>query len=445
MGVVVYPPGMTLTLTNRRLPLSTAIALDSGEKAQLSAVLASEDAGTIARARKDEEWASLELLDVLREGQLAYRLVLYPFGSGVLYQGTTTKILFDVVQHGIELHEGTPLTLLTELKAAFARDGKRLGIRESVDFDAPKEKAKPLGHEQILAVTEPKIASRKKLTDDEARAVFRALKNEVRALEGPVRASRLSPLGRRLATVMAKGGRFMVQHLGAIGLPAEPRALEVWLGLRPAAGLQQTIAVSGLEQSILDHARAVVKGKLDGDGLIEAIAALDQDEAVAVLDRLLRFDPEERMSSFPWEVTETAAARWLVKLVNRLGDAAVTKVGELLLLEGSGTVPRIYVWSQVTPNIAATPAQVVEELKDLRDNWNEPELLAELLHKLPDGKSILAGLSVATASGSTERVPAPKASKDRAPAKKAATKKAPAKKAPAKKAATKKAPAKKGR
>jgi hypothetical protein len=429
---------MTLTLTNRRLPLSTAIALDSGEKAQLTAVLASEDAGTIARARKDEEWASLELVDVLREGQLAYRLVLYPFGSGVLYEGNSTKILFDVVQHGIELHEGTPLTLVTELEAAFARDGKKLGIRESIDFDAPNEKAKPLGPEQILSVTEPKIASRQKLTDDEERAVFVALQGEVSAIDGALTAARLTPLGRRLATVMAKGSRFMIQHLGTMGLPGEPRALEVWLGLVQATGLQQTIAVSGKEQSILEHARAVVKGKLDGDGLIEAIAALGQEEAVGVLDGLLRFDPKERITSFPWEVTETTAARWLVKLVNRLGDAAVTKVGELLLLEGSGTVPRIYVWSQVTPNIAATPAQVAEELTHLKDAWNGPELLSEILPKLPDGKSILPGLSVATTGGSTKRGPASKASEERAPAKKAATKKAPTKKAPTKKAPTKK-------
>jgi hypothetical protein len=362
--------------------------------------------------------------------------VLYPFGSGVLYEGTSTKILFDVVQHGIELHEGTPLTLVTELEAAFARDGKSLGIRESIDFDAPKEKAKPLGPEQILAIAEPKIDAQQKLTDDEERAVFVALKGEVSALEGALTAARLTPLGRRLATVMAKGSRFMIQHLGTMGLPREPRALEVWLGLVQATGLQQAITVAGKEQSVLEHARAVVKGQLDGEALIEAIAALGRDEAVAVLDRLLRFDPKERITSFPWEVTGAAAARWLVKLVNRLGDAAVTKVGELLLLEGSGTVPRIYVWSQVTPSIPATPARVAEELILLKDAWNGPELLSEILPKLPDGQSILPGLAVTKAASK-------EAASKSAPAKSAPAKKAPAKKAPAKKAPAKKAPAKK--
>jgi hypothetical protein len=57
--------------------------------------------------------------------------------------------------------------------------------------------------------------------------------------------------------------------------------------------------VKGSEQSILEHARAVVKGTLDGEALIDAISALAEAESIFVLDRMLRFDDAERMTSFP--------------------------------------------------------------------------------------------------------------------------------------------------
>jgi hypothetical protein len=79
----------------------------------------------------------------------------------------------------------------------------------------------------------------------------------------------------------------------------------------------------------------------------------------------------------------------LVKLVNRLGAKAVAKVGELVTLPGGGTPPRIYVWSQVTPNIAATPRKVAAELRCMGEE--EQALLSEILAKLPDAERILSG------------------------------------------------------
>jgi hypothetical protein len=290
---------MSLSLAHRRLPLSEGLALDASEEAQVNAVLQSEGAGTITRAREDVEWSGLELIDVLRSGQLSYRMLLYPFGSGVLYEGVGTNVLLHVVQHGIELCEGTPDALVAELAAAFARDAKKLGIRESIDFRAPKRRPKPLAPDAILALAERKVARRQKLSDDEVTAVFRALRSEVSALDGSITAARLSPLGRRLATVMARGGRFLLRRLSDFGLPGESGALEVWLGLREATGLHRALQVKGSEQSILEHARAVVKGTLDGEALIDAISALAEAESIFVLDRMLRFDDAERMTSFP--------------------------------------------------------------------------------------------------------------------------------------------------
>lgn len=398
---------MSLTLTRRRLPLSAAVALDASEEKQIMAVLASEGAGTIDRAREDEAWSGLELIDVLRDGQLSYRMVLYPFGSGVLYEGTSTKELLDIVQHGIELRDGTPVSLIAELEAAFARDAKKLGIAESIDFRAPKQKPKPLAPEAILALTEPKIARRKELSDDEVTAVFRALKMELSALDGALTAERLSPLGRRLATVMARGGRFMLKRLADLGLPSESSALEVWLGLREATGLQRTLAVKGREASILEHARAVVKGTLDGDALIDALTALPEAESLFILDRMLRFDPDERITSFPWDETKTSAARWLVKLVNRLGAPAIPMVRKLLIREGVSDAARIYVWSQVTPNIRTIPAAVAAKLPYLRDS--EHALLPEILAKLPEAARILSGAT----KGAVDE-PAPKTAKAKA-------------------------------
>lgn len=421
-----------LKLTNRRLPLASAMALDASEKAQVSHVLKSEDAGSIASARKDEEWSSLELVDVMRGGALAYRFVLYPFGSGTLFEGTSTKVLFDVVQHGIELHAGTPGALVAELGEAFARDAKGLGVRETVDFDAPEKKPDALTSEEALAAAEPKIAAGKPLTDGEVTAVSVALKRELGKSDGPRRAEDLSPIARRLATVMAKGGRFLTKSLDGIGLPNEGRALEVWLGLRSAAGLQRAIMVGGREASVLEHARAVVKGKQDGAPVIDAISVLGERDAVEILDRLLRFDPDERITSFPWEVSEGVAARWLVQLTQGIGPAAVAKVGELVLAKlVTGNLARIYVWSQVTPKITATPAAFAKRIRELHAQGDWQGFLPSLLAKLPDADEVLPGyVPPAPAPGKS----AP--SKKKAPAQKAApTKKAPAKKAPTKKPA----------
>jgi hypothetical protein len=397
---------MSLELVRRRTPIEAPADLDASERAQVENVLASEGVASIEAARQVGEWAGLELVDVLRGGALAYRLVLHPFGNGVLFEGTTTRPLLDVIQHHVEVRAGTEPALAEELVAAFQRDARALGITEVIASLRPAPTRAAPRLEEWLAEVEAKIASGTRLEDSEQDRLVGELARAVggRRPDRPVAREELSPIARRLILVIADGGRLLHQ-LGELGLPIGAPGLRALAGPGQASGVHRTIEISGVSRSVLEHARAVASGQGDGDALVEAIVRLGEASATEILDRLLRFDPDERMTSFPWGESEAAAARWLTRLVVRMGAPGLERATALVGLEDApGWLARAYVWALASPRVVSTPARVATGIRDLwHPERSSPQrrsdaalLLAKLLARLPDGPALVEAASTHT-------------------------------------------------
>ncbi|MEO8799990.1 MAG: hypothetical protein ABI551_18985, partial [Polyangiaceae bacterium] len=152
---------------------TTWAKLDAAEKKQLKAL---RDEVTAA-----EENGGIEAMDVIdeRTSKPVYQLYLWPFGDGVLMKGGTTKVVATVVQHGFDPDPPDP-KLSEQMAAAYSAAGKRLTIREMVDFTPATNKASPkpasVGKggslaEQIAALR-ARVAGGETVASDEIDAYF---------------------------------------------------------------------------------------------------------------------------------------------------------------------------------------------------------------------------------------------------------------------------------
>ena len=141
-----------LRLDNRRKPFEGTLAeLDKGVRAQLTQLVKEEEKlpleKVFARSPEVDEqsetpWRALEVVDVVdvATNKPKYQLHLWPYGSGALFEHGKTKLLLNVVQHGIdfsgELAEDDAGDLVRDLEKAYKEGRRRLKIDEVIDFDA---------------------------------------------------------------------------------------------------------------------------------------------------------------------------------------------------------------------------------------------------------------------------------------------------------------------
>lgn len=133
------PPG--LRLDNLRRPEDDLAALGAPQKKQVALLLDQACGETIKAAAKNEESIlhGMQLVDVVdqKTGKVAYELYLFGFGDGALFEGGTTTVVGNVVQHGFALEEPAP-ALHRALEAAWKEGRKRLGVDEEIDFGEAK-------------------------------------------------------------------------------------------------------------------------------------------------------------------------------------------------------------------------------------------------------------------------------------------------------------------
>lgn len=125
--------GQTLRFENHRRPFTMLAKLPAKQRKQLQLLATNNDAGAIAKLVDNDDWNSMELVDVVDivSGATTHELYLWPYGSGRLYAHDSTTAVASIIQHAYEATPGD-LPLRTALAAAYATAKPKL--RELVDF-----------------------------------------------------------------------------------------------------------------------------------------------------------------------------------------------------------------------------------------------------------------------------------------------------------------------
>jgi hypothetical protein len=218
-----------LRLVNHRRPFAMLDALPAAQRAQLTRLTRQNRAGKPSALVAHEDWAPMELVDVLdvASNTVTHQLYVWPWGSGELFVHDTTERAGVIIQHGFD-QEVDDQPFRAALAAAYARAQPRLA--ETVDFQLDK----------------PRPPTPAEIEDKDAATAAAAYARLAEAL-GPSDEryrdyAALTPA--QQATIRAVFKSTLVQlitsrhDLRALGLPPECR-LRSWCGHSPASELEQ--------------------------------------------------------------------------------------------------------------------------------------------------------------------------------------------------------------
>lgn len=136
----------SLRLTNYRKPFrGDPSALTDAQRDQLQALIASNmdsegmtlaDFFDDATSEEDQPLKALEYIDVVdtRTDEIVANLLLYPFGDGAVVHAGTTKMIANIVQHGVTPHKTTTPEWLADFALAWAEGATRLGVDDPGHF-----------------------------------------------------------------------------------------------------------------------------------------------------------------------------------------------------------------------------------------------------------------------------------------------------------------------
>jgi hypothetical protein len=136
----------SLRLANRRKPFQGPIGeLTGAQRLRLAALIESdmdsegktlEDFFSDAVSEEDFPLKALEQIDVLdtTTGAVVADLLLYPFGNGAVVHPGTTKMIANIVQHGVAPHASTSAEWMRDFDAAWRLGAKELGVDDPGHF-----------------------------------------------------------------------------------------------------------------------------------------------------------------------------------------------------------------------------------------------------------------------------------------------------------------------
>ena len=89
-----------------------------------------------ATSEEDHPIKALEYIDVLdaTTGLVVANLLLYPFGDGAVVHAGTTRMIANIVQHGVAPHKTTTPAWMAAFAAAWREGAKRLGVDDPGHF-----------------------------------------------------------------------------------------------------------------------------------------------------------------------------------------------------------------------------------------------------------------------------------------------------------------------
>lgn len=384
-------------LANHRKPLQSA--LSAKEKKQLSLLLEQEGFGTIEEARENEE-ATFELVDVVRDGKVVWQLYLWPFGSAALFRDGTTKIVGGAAQHHFDLEEGTAADLAA-LAEAF--DGAAaLGIDETLVFaKAPKKKKKKskldgATAEERLAL----VAKGSDWTPAASSSIACELWGDAWS-PYPKRAfSELEPIAKQLVERVAESEESNDLYLW--GLPLGGDHMKRFAGQLPPGPSDAVIEVAGQSLPLWIAFSRVGSGHLEAAPVLAAWRALPADTALAAWKEMVAGKAYDLLETHPWSIAEsdkiytprtveydTRLYRSLAEANAALGDRGLAAAREVIesIEEGEGaTSPMWIALSSLsrhhpgTPEIEALIPRLDESLGPYRV---VPPLMNELLAQFP--------------------------------------------------------------
>lgn len=133
--------GTPLRFVNHRRPLRAVARLGKVESAQIRKLAWQNGARkTLAALAKDDDWKSIELVDVVDEnGVVKYQLYVWPYGCGAVFEAGTRNEIGSIVQHSYDPRLGD-LPLRRALAAAYASSP----ITEIIDFELEREAQEPI-------------------------------------------------------------------------------------------------------------------------------------------------------------------------------------------------------------------------------------------------------------------------------------------------------------
>lgn len=95
-----------------------------------------EDFFDAATSEEDYPIKALEYIDVLdaTTGLVVANLLLYPFGDGAVVHAGTTRMIANIVQHGVTPHKTTTPAWMAAFAAAWREGARRLGVDDPGHF-----------------------------------------------------------------------------------------------------------------------------------------------------------------------------------------------------------------------------------------------------------------------------------------------------------------------
>lgn len=85
---------------------------------------------------EDYPMKALEYIDVVEtaSGNIVANLLLYPFGDGAVVHAGTTKMIANIVQHGVTSHRTTTAEWMADFALAWKEGARRLGVDDPGHF-----------------------------------------------------------------------------------------------------------------------------------------------------------------------------------------------------------------------------------------------------------------------------------------------------------------------
>jgi hypothetical protein len=222
-----------LRLVNHRRPFAILGQLGPAQRAQLTQLTRQNRAGKPERLVNHEDWAPMELVDVLdvASGAVTHQLYVWPWGSGELFVTDTTHSAGTIIQHGFALEiEDRPFR--AALAAAYARASPALA--ETVDFQLDKPPA-PTADEVESANAKAASAAYQRLVT--ALGVSQERYRVFEALTAAQQATIRDVFGKTIIELITSR-----HDVGALGLPPVVR-LRSWCGHDGQTELEQLAGV----------------------------------------------------------------------------------------------------------------------------------------------------------------------------------------------------------
>lgn len=245
--------GSRYVMTNLRKPFEMLKQLPKPQRDQLAKMTKANGAGTPTQCKNDEEWAPMELVDVVEDGRPVYQLYVWPYGAAELFAHDTTTTVGKAIQHSFELEGDDDLELRKALAAAYAK----ASLAETIDFRLDRVKPAVPPDEKAIAANDKAAMERLRKVLGESNERYRLFEELTSAQQAAIH--------EEYPRLARKGWQRRLEELGLPPLGALAR----WAGIDPPTTWERKAgtwpiwkwlkAAANDEVKVEDAARAVTK------------------------------------------------------------------------------------------------------------------------------------------------------------------------------------------